>query len=52
MGLVRAILVTCLCYFATEKLWEHKMNPFPKNKKCEYEKYIILALIFFLEALV
>ena len=50
MGLVRATIITFLCYFATEKLWDNEMNPFPKNKKCEYEKYIILALIFILES--
>ena len=51
MGLVRATLITFLCYFASEKLWLTKLNPFPKSKKCEYEKYILLAVIFLLEAL-
>lgn len=51
MGLVRAVLITCLCYFASERLWKNKMNPFADEKKCEYEKYIILAIIFLIESL-
>ena len=51
MGLVRGILFTFLCYFAVERIWTHKLNPLPDNKRCEYEKYILLSLIFMIETL-
>lgn len=49
MGLFRAIIITCLCYFAVERLWQDPRNPLPKKKKVEYEKPIILAVIFLIE---
>tara|TARA_Y100000389_G_C17469094_1_gene528630 strand:- start:2098 stop:2256 length:159 start_codon:yes stop_codon:yes gene_type:complete len=51
MGLLRAILITCLCYMAVERLWKNEKNPLPKSKIQEYEKPMLLAAIFFIELL-
>ena len=45
-GLLRAIIVTCLCYFALERIWFSDKNPLAKEKKKEYEKKFIFAQQF------
>jgi len=50
-GTSRAIIVTCLCYFALERIWFSDKNPLAKEKKKEYEKKFIFAAIFFIEML-
>lgn len=49
MGLIRAIIVTCLCYFAVTRIWFNEKNPLSDDKKVKYEKPIILAAIFLIE---
>lgn len=49
MGLFRALIITCLCYFAVERLWLDKRNPLSDSKKKEYEKSIIYSIIFLIE---
>ncbi len=51
MGLVRAILITCLCYFASERIWKNSFYPLPASKRCDYEKWVILSIIFLIESL-
>lgn len=51
MGLFRAVIITLVCYFAVERLWQDPRNPLPKKKKTQYEKPIILAIIFLIELL-
>ena len=50
-GLLRAIIVTCLCYFALERISFSDRTPLAKEKKKEYEKKFIFAAIFFIEML-
>ena len=51
MGLLRAIVITCLCYFVVTRVWMSEKNPLPETKKKEYEKMILFAIIFFVELL-
>jgi hypothetical protein len=51
MGLIRALLITCLVYLAVEKIWKNQKNPLPENTKKEYEKYMAYISIFFIESL-
>ena len=37
-GLLRAIIVTCLCYFALERIWFSDKNPLAKEKRKNMRK--------------
>ena len=50
-GLLRAIIVTCLCYFALERIWFSDKNPLAKEKRKNMRKKFIFAAIFFIEML-
>uniref|UniRef100_A0A6C0KZG7 Uncharacterized protein n=1 Tax=viral metagenome TaxID=1070528 RepID=A0A6C0KZG7_9ZZZZ len=52
MGLIRAIIITCLCYYGLEKFWFSDKNPLPKSKKKEYEKVMLFSIIFLVEMLI
>ena len=51
MGLLRAIVITCLYHFVVTRVWMSEKNPLPETKKKEYEKMISFAIIFFVELL-
>ncbi len=50
-GLLRAIIITCLCYFALERIWFSDRNPLTEKGKKRYERKFLLASIFFIELL-
>tara|TARA_Y100000389_G_scaffold195238_1_gene226373 strand:- start:15836 stop:15994 length:159 start_codon:yes stop_codon:yes gene_type:complete len=51
MGLVRASIITGLCYVALMNIWYNKYIPLDKKIKEKYDKVILLCIIFFIESL-
>ncbi len=51
MGLIRASVITGLCYVFFFKIWSSKIIPLPEKLKQSYDKYILLVCIFVIEIL-
>lgn len=51
MGLVRASIITTLCYLFLFKIWNTNLVPIPEKIKQIYDKYILLTCIFLIELL-
>ena len=51
MGLVRASIVTGLCYLILTYIWSNDKIPISKSFREKYDKYALLFIIFFLESL-
>lgn len=49
MGLIKAIIISTLCYFTIQNIWLSHKNPLDDNIKKDYLFYFMIFIVFLIE---